>query len=314
MKENNSIFEGGLMRIISVINCSILSSAINYNAAIAQEVLLPSEKSLTAFEKLAIEQEPQINVHEIKVLNVNKSALPVQSMEKFNFNESGNISVPLIVPDTMILQLKPDITAKEIQALKSDRNLTVVNKFSNTGQIQVKTDLSKYFKPKLTDSSANETLLRGINDAVIDFKSDPRIIGATPDTFLQSQSVTNLNVPTETFLSDPTSSTGEKIDWGINDIEADKVWSMPGAQNGIIFGIVDAGFAQHEDIVFSGISEGISVSNHGNHVAGIACATHDNNLGIKGVIPHCFVRPRVGSYYEITPGGGNVLQFYVRFS
>ena len=74
---------------------------------------------------------------------------------------------------------------------------------------------------------------------------------------------------------------------------------------------MDVGFAAHEDITFSTLGAGVNIEDHGNHVAAIACAKH-NNKGVKGVIPNCFVRPKTGSLYKGEPGG-DVLPFFQTF-
>ena len=74
----------------------------------------------------------------------------------------------------------------------------------------------------------------------------------------------------------------EMTNWGIADIEADQLWDMPGARDGVLFGVMDVGFARHEDLTFLELPPDIDVDNHGNHVAAIACGRHDNGRGVRG--------------------------------
>ena len=95
----------------------------------------------------------------------------------------------------------------------------------------------------------------------MEFQSDSRIRSAAPDLLLEKQDVTNLLTP-----ADIVTASAEQTDWGIADIEADKLWGLEGATDGMIFGVMDAGFARHQDLVFLEMRSETEVSSHGNHV------------------------------------------------
>lgn len=80
--------------------------------------------------------------------------------------------------------------------------------------------------------------------------------------------ITNVNFLTE-----------EQIDWGIDNIKVRDLWGrdLPFAPR---VGVIDVGFAMHEDLAFGRPLNGPS-NDHGNHVAGIICAKH-NGKGIAG--------------------------------
>lgn len=84
---------------------------------------------------------------------------------------------------------------------------------------------------------------------------------------------------------------------------------MPGADDGVLFGVMDVGFARHEDLVFLELPSDTDVDDHGNHVAAIACGVHDNEVGIKGVLQNCLVRARSGDVFFNSAEGGEVLNF-----
>ncbi|RWQ30190.1 MAG: hypothetical protein EOS21_32505 [Mesorhizobium sp.] len=242
-------------------------------------------------------------------------------------NSDAPVQVPFVVPNSMVLTLRPDVKAEEIDALIKERALTVLEIYENLNAIRVQTDLSKFFQPELGDNDMNHTLLRGAVEASESFKADERIIGASPETMFSNQanhepaaaaplqpdsSLGPGLLPQVESLIMPSAGEGEKTDWGISDIEADALWSVPGAGDGIVLGVMDTGFNRHEDLTFSGIGNQ-EVSDHGNHVAGIACSRH-NEIGVRGVLPNCFVMPRSGDVFPIAAEGGDILQFMTRFS
>jgi subtilisin family serine protease len=107
--------------------------------------------------------------------------------------------------------------------------------------------------------------------------------------------------------------SAEETDWGIADIQADQMWLRDGADSGVIFGVIDVGFAPHEDLIFTPTSRLLNVHDHGNHVAGIACAGH-NGRGVTGVLPNCFVQAASGDFYPIENDVDRVAVFLTRFS
>lgn len=278
---------------------------------------LPSSEARNAIQALqgmdVVRSERSSPNKSSKALIVDPHTLPQSERKKFTAVADGKASVPFVYPNTMILQLKPDINPAELQKLLTDRDLKVIRTFPNIGTIQVEADLSKFFVSEITDNNSNDTILRGVTQAIREYNSDPRIQSAAPDLLLRDQSVTNLYSPQNIVVSGSTLAT-EITDWGIADIEANQVWTQAGAQDGAVIGVMDAGFNRHEDLVFLGIPKDTPVNDHGNHVAGIACGQHGNAKGIKGVIPNCFVRPRAGKFFFDSTEGGEVLDFVVRFS
>ena len=290
--------------------------ALVASSALAQSssTTVPSEATQSAIRALT-EVEPVIvpksaQDPQLKSLTVKRGDMQEQDREKHVFSEFGQADVPFVVPNTMILQLEPNVSQEQLNDLINDRNLNVIQTFPAIGAIQVETDLSRYFQPQLGDDSANDTVLRGLVDAIEDFRSDPRVRSASPDLLMKTQNVTNLLEPAGIIVSTPT--TKEQVDWGISDIEADQVWTLPGATDGKIFGVMDAGFAHHEDLVYLEPQDSF-VNSHGNHVAGIACGRH-NEKGTRGVLPNCFVRVRSGDFFFDSSEGGDILNFIVSFS
>jgi len=94
--------------------------------------------------------------------------------------------------------------------------------------------------------------------------------------------------------------------WGLNqsndhDMDVPEAWDMTMGSEDIVVVVLDSGIEQsHPDIhqlpgeTFTGSSNngnpGNSCDNHGTAVAGCVAATIDNNQGVVGVAPHCWVR------------------------
>ena len=297
--------------------------AVSQTVLAGQHTTLPSQATKNAIMALPDVAKSQSGAlkPDYRELKVNLDRVPPTNLGKFTFDNEGNASVPFVAPNSMILQFEPDVSESAIQDFLKGRNLEVVRTFPKIGAIQVKTDLSRYFHAQLGDNDANQILLRGLVRAIEDFQSDPRVRSATPDLLLRDQNqhgssdmqITNILTPSDVVLSNPANPT-EKTDWGIADIEADQLWDMPGARDGVLFGVMDVGFARHEDLTFLEFPPDIDVDNHGNHVAAIACGRHDNDRGVRGVLPNCFVRARSGDVFFDSDEGGPVLDFIVLFS
>src|SRR5262245_39371626 len=295
------------MRFLMIVFAAIAASALHGDwSASAQDATigaLPSEKTIDALRKLRIEGPSSSNTVPIE-LKVDPGKVPNSQRPSLRMNPDGSASVPFIVPNTMVVQFAPHVSLDYMQAFLKDRKARVVSKREQIGAVQIETDLSGYFQFELGDNSVNDMYLRGMSRAITDFKKDPRILSAAPDLLLAKKQIANIarasNVRT-------MAGSAEVTDWGISDIEADKLWTMDGADGGVILGVMDVGFARHEDIVFSVLGPGLAVDDHGNHVAAIACARH-NGRGVRGVIPNCFVRPKTGSFFNSEPGG-NILAF-----
>ncbi|MBB4170797.1 S8 family serine peptidase [Rhizobium sp. BK538] len=251
-------------------------------------------------------------------LVVDQNNLNAAGQQKLEMNDGQQKTVPFVVPNSMIIKFESDVTPAQVDDYLKSNNLPVIQKFENIGAVQVKTDISKYFQSEITDKNANESILRGMNQAIDSFKKDPRVLSATPDVFLSDKAADDVDVrnmiePTDVITGTLGAALAPTIDWGVKDIEADKLWSMPGANDGIIFGVMDVGFSRHEDLSFLEFPTDTHADNHGNHVAGIACGLH-NSKGIEGVLPNCFVRARSGDVFFQSGAQTPELRFVVLFS
>lgn len=269
---------------------------------------LPSAETTRAIEGLHLDLNPKI---ELRDLAVGKAPDRPNAGANAPSSQSPR-SVPFVAANSMILQFQPDTSQAQINDYLQSNNLPVVKTFPSIGAVQVKTDLTKFFHAEVTDKDQNETLLRGLVEASQSFKKDPRIREATPDIVMQGQQETlNLSTPS---LFKMNVGAGKVVDWGINDIQADQLWTLPGASDGVIFGIMDVGFSKHEDLVFLPLDPGTPIEDHGTHVAGIACGSHALPRGTEGVLPNCIIRAKYGDVFFQSAIGAPPSQFIVIFS
>lgn len=221
--------------------------------------------------------------------------------------------VPLVSASSLIVRVNSTISQEAISAMAEEYEWEILEIYPDLGQMHVRVDLSEFFVPTLDNLDPNLLALQGAINVSDFYTADDRIISATPDVLLQKQ---------EDFLFSPMpqvsreidlSSQGETTDWGVFDIQADQLWGLNGANSGVILGVLDVGFAEHEDLVFSIGSRSEVANDHGNHVAGIACAQH-NGKGVRGVLPSCFVRSGTGEFFPVEDNVNNIVTFLTSFS
>lgn len=272
----------------------------------AIETLTPTENSGKATSSSGITFPKDQSYKELKIDSSKLSPSKDQGS-----TEQKDGTAAFVAQDSMILQFQPDVTQSQVDDYIKSHNFEVVRTFPSLGAVQIKTDLSPFFTPKMTDSSVNDSIVRGLVAASQEFKKDSRIKEATPDVVLRGQSdITNFMVATNVL----DTADRKLTDWGISNIEADQLWTQDGATDGVVFGIMDVGFAKHDDLVYLDPLPGTPVEDHGTHVSGIACGRHSNPNGTRGVLPNCFVRARYGNVFFQGMQGGQVTKFFALFS
>jgi len=94
--------------------------------------------------------------------------------------------------------------------------------------------------------------------------------------------------------SKAASQPAEVLPWGIDRIDAEKVWPLGNTADPIKVGIIDTGISNKHPDLLANIKGGVNTINllkswnddngHGSHVAGIVAAL-DNDIGVVGVGP-----------------------------
>ncbi|MCY4375861.1 MAG: S8 family serine peptidase [Spirochaetaceae bacterium] len=205
-------------------------------------------------------------------------------------------SSPFAARNSMILRFEPDALPSQVRDYVDRLDLRVVQTFPEIGAIEIEVDLKSYVSSQMAGSTpreANQALFLGLVAASEYFQSDPIVRSAAPDLLLGNQqdsgtTVDNLLSPVSVIISEPE----ETINWGVIDTEANRLWSHSETHEAVVIGVLDTGFAEHEDLHFVESLIGMTAHDHGNHVAGIACGRH-NGRGIRGVLPNCSIRARL---------------------
>ena len=222
----------------------------------------------------------------------------------------------LFAKDSVVLRLAPDLDETAIRELLEKYSLDVVEIYPEIQTIHVRADLKPFFWYELGDETVNDQYFRGLSDARIAFEEDPRILVAAPDLIVTEQQAATTTGPASNLVTPEVfvvASASERVDWGIANTESDQLWGLKGAHDGVMLGVLDTGFARHEDLTFSQPAINFKSSDHGNHVSGTACARH-NGIGVRGVLPNCFVVPRAREYYTYPNSVSSIAHFNRNFS
>lgn len=182
-------------------------------------------------------------------------------------------------PQELLVQY---VSPGESQSLLGQASLerlatTVTNEYG----LQTLKQASTY-RPALVSVPLNENLL----ETMARLAADPRVAYAEPNYYVELLSQTTPNDPL----------LGEA--WHLLDFGLPEAWAIDPGNNDVVIAVIDSGVDMlHEDLVDkvvpgcdffaqdnnpSPVQVGANAS-HGTHVAGIAAATGDNNLGVTGV-------------------------------
>jgi len=220
---------------------------------------------------------------QIESLEIDRESIDPDLRPGIDFSEAGYASLPFAARNSLLVKLGEDITPQALSLLLAEFRFELLKVLPEIHSIHVRTDLSRFVQDDHTNAPAAR--LRFLADAVRFYTADPRIKAVAPDLIIDSQ-----RLLTDIKIVD--SPAAEISDWGIADVGASGLWNLPRARDGALIGMVDTGFARHEDLVFARTPLQMEKGDHGTHVAGIACARHSNGTGVRGVLPNCFVIPR----------------------
>ena len=237
-------------------------------------------------------------------LTINREQFSHLPTTELAFDASGRASIPFVVPSSVIVLVRPDLKPEDLTALIEEKGLRVTKTYAAIGAFEAEFDPKKFYSVSIDDNDRNSSILRGVANTIEFLTSDPRIISATPNTFIKTFAASGI-----TGAPAANAQDGESVGWGLKTIEAPEVWPLVPPPTTFEIGIIDSGFGPHEDLNFANLSASAPVDDHGNHVAGIACAIHGNHVGIKGVLPNCSVVAITPNYLVESPSGNNIVQW-----
>lgn len=221
---------------------------------------------------------------------------PIDPNPAAGVGANGISTEPFAIKNSFLVILEPTLTDEELNALIREKGFIVKQTMPEIGGMEVQWNAaSQYFQPKPADTSPNDSTLQGLIDATNALVNDPRIRTAAPNSLISA-----FDVETATHLGQAAPDPGDAIGWAVKDAKDDQFWKDLQNGNIVYFGIMDVGFSPHDDLLFDGLPADAPVQDHGNHVAGIACGTHDNGRGIQGALPRCIVVPNTGNYLPVS--------------
>ena len=303
-------------RLLSTISSLIFLSLVAINNLSAQENasqnILPTDKLQDYLSGVkSSEGERSSRVIDFKVKKIPEDSVYAAAAAE---HETG-ISQPFQSANELLILLQPGLTEEEIESALSDHNLTAIDAHPQIGSITV--DASARLDDSAGSSFATVTEVENadINKLINELSKDPRFIQVAPNTIITPfaiKSVVKVDIPSEGMVA---AAAGEEVDWGIEDGKFSQFW--PRLNNEIPIGVIDVGFADHVDLdTVPALPHEIPVNNHGNHVAGIICAQH-NDIGVKGALNHCKTFISAGSSFfdSVSPiEDPGLLGFHTRFS
>jgi subtilisin family serine protease len=267
---------------------------------------LPGPEAVAALAALPV--ETSVRGEQTQPLIIKAETLPPEMRDAVTVDSSGNARVPFLFPDSVLIQFEPFATATDIAEVIGKFGWSVRETFPHLGLIRVEANLVPYVTAAGASDDPNGSVLQGVFDAMADYETDEFVAAAAPDLVMRGQFSYVAGAAPQIVKVN-----AETLDWGITDIEADQLWSNTAAMDGALFGVMDSGFSRHKDLVFSGLPANNTAYDHGNHVAGIACARH-NNVGVAGVIPNCHLSVYSVSRVAVGTTQDPTAQFLAYFS
>lgn len=300
-----------LLRIIAITASFIIYTSVAYSQDVSSKNLLPAQEQKVFLEKL--KQSVKDIKRSNRIIGLGVKSLPKEShFESFANREM--IRQPLQSANELIILFDPLLSSQEIQTVLSENKLQVIDAYYQIGAVAV--DASKRLISSNTMgniSDLSQLSNSPINQLAKQLSKDSRIIQVSPNTVM-TPFVIRSSVQARPFAPQ-AGLVSEKADWGMKDGKISENWHRMSSTYKV--GIIDVGFADHEDLdTRAGLSHEFPSNDHGNHVAGIMCALH-NNIGVKGVLPNCKAVISTGTSFlrNVSPiEDRNLIGFYILMS
>ena len=156
---------------------SVFFAVASAQAGQSQETTLPSFELVSAIEDLAERIDAENAGLEPSFLSMRVARAGAEVPVEEAFAEEY----------TMFLLFESSVSENELRDYIDSNDVLILEVFPEIGAIQIRANLNAFLESRPTDSDANDTLLRGLAEAVNEYQSDFRIRSAAPGLLLRSQ-------------------------------------------------------------------------------------------------------------------------------
>lgn len=281
--------------------------------AVAQGVSEPSQSLLpTPEQREAFRSFANENAHNTPLndrfgttffgANITREEFPGDSF--FANTDNQSIDRPIAALGQINVQFANTASSEEILRIIEENELEVIDVDERIGLWTLSALNSEDFAAGFEATRSRDLGSDGLSEILKNLRQNSLVAAAARNPYL-----------TPNILNDTVSPKGnapglahasEMADWGIGNARIDEVWPL--ISGDVRLGVIDVGFADHEDIKFEdGLPHSFPSNDHGNHVSGIACGRH-NGIGVKGTVPNCTVIRASGRFvldeFEPIEGSG----------
>ena len=216
--------------------------------------------------------------------------------------------VPVAKPNSYVIQLRPETTGRQLDALLAKYKLRIVSdELIKIGSIVVEQQSSA---PAETNRARSYSKIEEILEPRIirDLRKEPAVKEAFVNTvvapkWLPRPVATQLPMGAKTYKWRWGKADAADGNWGLKYLRMPTVWAILKSYRAKhpdkvapTVGVIDSGFGRNADLTFTPVLDtplaealpGASACavGHGTHVAGIVGAKFDNDGGIDGVAPN----------------------------
>ena len=269
--------------------------------------LLPSSEQEAAFSEFSKQGPHNTPLRDLYGTTYFGLAIPQTNFQKESYfanSELETVERPSSALGQINLQFSNSTTIDEINGLLKEYQLEVIDVDQRIGLWTVSALNSDSFTSAFESTRTSDLKADGLSEVVGSLRKNPIVAAAARNAFLTPNVL--LDSVTPVPLTPTFGAASELTDWGIDDANISDAWHH--STTPVEVGVLDVGFADHEDINFrDGLAHPFPKSDHGNHVSGIACAMH-NGIGTIGSAPNCTVVRASGRFvlsdFEPIEGGG----------
>lgn len=242
----------------------------------------------------------------VKVTSVSSDSIYRERVEGSITAGEGGFQQPYQDEARLLIMFRPQITPQEAAQALADNSLKIIRTMPEIGaaSVDAREALQKfgYASQGAAATTAEDLWKSPINRLARRLRRDGRFAAVSVDAVLtgaQIRTVIEPKLPQRRTVPNISAGGGattatEREDWGIAASHIEEMWPL--LTQPVTVGVLDAGFAAHEDLPMqSGSTIAWRRDDHGNHVAGIMCARHDNGVGIKGVLPNCTIKAAIAT-------------------